>query len=38
MTMLAGYPLKVGFMFFLFFNPEDGREMFLRNVDRLSTD
>jgi hypothetical protein len=27
-----------GFLFSLFFNPEDGGDMFLRNVDLLSTD
>jgi hypothetical protein len=32
------YLLHAGFLLSLFFDPEDGGEIFLRNVDSLSTD
>jgi hypothetical protein len=34
----AFYQLQAGFLLGLFFNPEDGDEIFLRNVGWLSTD
>jgi hypothetical protein len=32
------YMLHAGFLLGLFFDPEDGSDMFLRKVGRLSTD
>jgi hypothetical protein len=34
----SSYLPHAGFLFDLFFDPEDGRDMFLRNVIWLSTD
>jgi hypothetical protein len=36
--VLLGYLIQDGFLLFLFFDPEDGGDMFFRNVDLFLTD